>query len=71
MNGGFYRKSQVPNKYLLIHYVETTEILKYIDDLDQKLELLNQKTKSAIEKLQEYRTVLISAAVTGKIKVGE
>jgi type I restriction enzyme S subunit len=34
-----------------------------------KIKALHDKVRKAIEKLKEYRTALISAAVTGKIDV--
>ena len=42
------------------------------DSLDREstnLDALIAKTQNSIERLQEYRTALISAAVTGKIDV--
>ena len=48
---------------------EQVEILKYIDIQSKKLNELEQKAESAIQLMQERRTALISAAVTGKIDV--
>ncbi len=48
------------------------EQLTVVDFLDQettRLDALAAKVRTAIERLQEYRTALISAAVTGKIDV--
>ncbi len=49
-----------------------SEAINIIEFLDKKLEQIwsiEAKINSAIEKLREYRTALISAAVTGKIDV--
>jgi len=50
---------------------EQMAISNYIDRKTETIKLLNIKLNEAIIKLQEYRTALISAAVTGKIRVGE
>lgn len=44
-------------------------IVKYIDTETSKINRLIDKIYNSIEKLREYRTALISAAVTGKIDV--
>lgn len=46
-------------------------ITTYLDGETAKIDALVAKTKEVIEKLKEYRTALISAAVTGKIDVRE
>ena len=48
---------------------EQRAIAEYLDRETAKLDRLMQKVEAAIEKLQEYRTALITAAVTGKIDV--
>lgn len=48
---------------------EQTSIIKLISDGTAKLEALTAEAERAIELLQERRTALISAAVTGKIDV--
>lgn len=48
---------------------EQQEIIDYLDRETNKLDVLRSKVESAIEKLKEYRTALIAAAVTGKIDV--
>lgn len=48
---------------------EQTAIATYLDEETAKLEALAAKVGEAMERLQEYRTVLITAAVTGKIDV--
>jgi type I restriction enzyme, S subunit len=50
---------------------EQQSIASFLDRETAKLDSLITKVKSAIEKLKEYRTALISAAVTGKICVKE
>lgn len=49
--------------------VEQTAIADYLDRETAKLVALEEKVQSAIDRLQEYRTALITAAVTGKIDV--
>jgi type I restriction enzyme S subunit len=51
-----------------------SEQLAIVDFLDRevvKIHALIAKVREAVERLQEYRTALISAAVTGKIDVRE
>lgn len=50
---------------------EQTAIAKYLNAETTKLDALVTKVEEAIERLQEYRTALITAAVTGKIDVRE
>ena len=46
-------------------------IIQHIDAITDRTERLIGKVREAIEKLREYRTALISAAMTGKIDVRE
>jgi restriction endonuclease S subunit len=48
---------------------EQAAIAAYLDQETAKLDALVAKVEAAIERLQEYRTDLITAAVTGKIDV--
>ena len=48
---------------------EQEEIVEDIDRRNATLDSLTAKNRQVIEKLREYRTALISAAVTGKIDV--
>ena len=48
---------------------EQTAIAAYLDLETAKLDALVGKVEAAVERLQEYRTALITAAVTGKIYV--
>ncbi len=48
---------------------EQTSIAAYLDKETVKLDELVGKVEEAVERLQEYRTSLITAAVTGKIDV--
>jgi type I restriction enzyme S subunit len=48
---------------------EQIAIATYLDVETAKLDALAAKVEEAIERLQEYRTALITAAVTGKIDV--
>jgi restriction endonuclease S subunit len=48
---------------------EQAAIAAYLDVETAKLDALVGKVEEAVERLQEYRTALITAAVTGKIDV--
>ena len=48
---------------------EQIAIAEFLDRETAKLDLMMAKVEAAIAKLQEYRTALITAAVTGKIDV--
>ena len=48
---------------------EQNQIVEYLDDMEEKTEKTISKYQKQIELLQEYRTALISEAVTGKIDV--
>ena len=50
---------------------EQTAIASFLDQETSRIDSLIDKTQRAIELLREYRTALISAAVTGKIDVRE
>lgn len=50
---------------------EIAQIVNYVDLETRRLDRLIAKVTAAIEKLREYRTALIAAAVTGKIDVRE
>jgi type I restriction enzyme, S subunit len=48
---------------------EQADIAAYLDEETAKLDALVGKVQTVVERLQEYRTALITAAVTGKIDV--
>jgi type I restriction enzyme S subunit len=50
---------------------EQKQITQFLDRETAKIDNLITKTKTSIDYLKEYRTALISAAVTGKIDVRE
>ena len=52
-------------------YQEQQAIASYLDRETAKIDALIAKIREGIEKLKEYRTALISSAVTGKIDVRE
>ena len=56
-------------KVLLPPPDEQLEIMVYLNRRASKLQATVHRVREAIEKLREYRTALISAAVTGKIDV--
>jgi restriction endonuclease S subunit len=49
--------------------VEQRAIADFLDRETAKIDTMVAKVETAIERLQEYRTALITAAVTGKIDV--
>ena len=55
--------------FMLPPLSEQTAIADYLDRETGKIDNLTAKVEAAIERLQEYRTALITAAVTGKIDV--
>ncbi|MEI6890673.1 MAG: restriction endonuclease subunit S [Pontiella sp.] len=65
INRDTFSKLRIPIPSL----AEQTEIASYLDRETAKLDQLTAKVSEAIERLQEYRTALITAAVTGKINV--
>ena len=48
---------------------EQRAIAEFLDRETERIDLLSSRVETAIERLQEYRTALITAAVTGKIDV--
>lgn len=50
---------------------EQRKIVEYVDSSSDEIDLLAVKVRTSIDMLREYRTALISAAVTGKIDVRE
>lgn len=56
-------------KLILPPFAEQVIIATYLETETAKLDALAGKVERAIERLQEYRTALITAAVTGKIDV--
>ena len=62
--------SMVGNQFIPFPpHLEQRAITDYLDRETAKIDALIAKVAEAIEKLKEYRTALISAAVTGKIKI--
>jgi type I restriction enzyme S subunit len=50
---------------------DQTEIVEYLDHEIKRIDLMTERIRVSIDKLQEYRVSLISAAVTGRIDVRE
>jgi type I restriction enzyme S subunit len=50
---------------------EQKEIANYLDEKTAQIDALTKRTQDGIKRLREYRTALISAAVTGQIDVRE
>ena len=51
--------------------MEQQAIAAYLDRETAKIDALSAKVETIIERLKEYRTALISEAVTGKIDLRE
>jgi len=63
-------KYQIDNSLFLVPPINEQKTIAFFLDCESiKIDSLILKIREAIEKLQEYRTALISAAVTGKIDV--
>jgi restriction endonuclease S subunit len=56
---------------LLLPLTEQQQIAQFLERETAKIDTLITKTCTSIDYLKEYRTALISAAVTGKIDVRE
>ncbi len=59
-------------KYMLIPLPpldEQRSIAEFLDQQAERIDALRERIETAIERLQEYRTALVTAAVTGKIDV--
>jgi hypothetical protein len=54
---------------LLTHGGWKSAIAAYLGEETAKLDALVTQVEEAVERLQEYRSALITAAVTGKIRV--
>jgi type I restriction enzyme S subunit len=67
LTGEKLRRYRFPKPPLL----EQRAIADYLDRETTKIDRMVEKVEAAIERLQEYRTALITAAVTGKIDVRE
>lgn len=48
---------------------EQQQIVKYLDEVSERTNTLVAKINESMEKLKEYRTTIVSTAVTGKIDV--
>jgi type I restriction enzyme S subunit len=66
---GVDRNDIHPTKAAVPPVSEQRAIADYLDDETAKIDKMMEKVEAAIEKLQEYRIALITAAVTGKIDV--
>ena len=73
-NDGF-NQTHLPNRaftqlFLKVPPVEEqTRIADYLDVVTQNTKALTEKTNTSIDRLKEYRSALITAAVTGQIEV--
>jgi type I restriction enzyme S subunit len=66
---GVDRNDIHPTKAAVPPLPEQCPIADYLDREMAKIDRMAEKVEAAIERLQEYRTALITAAVTGKIDV--
>jgi len=67
--GALYKDDVKNCEILLPSLPEQLEIMDYLDIETASIDSLISKIQLSIDKLREYRTALISAAVTGKIDV--
>ena len=65
LNGGILANTIVP----VAPVAEQSAIVDYLDVETNRIDALRAKAELSIERLSEYRSALISAAVTGKIDV--
>lgn len=62
--------SQIENLAIpLPPLAEQQQIVRFVDEDHSRISRLQQKVKAALQRLQEYRSALITNAVTGKIDV--
>ena len=54
---------------LYIPLNEQTQIVSYLEDIEAKIAKAISLKQQEIEKLKEYKTVLIDNVVTGKVRV--
>ncbi len=65
-----FRYNEIKELWLpVLPYAEQTQVVNFVEREKQKLDSLVSTIQQAIDYLKEYRTALISAAVTGKIDV--
>jgi type I restriction-modification system DNA methylase subunit len=64
---GPYKRNEY--RKVVLPLPEQAAIAAYLDEETAKLDALVGKVEEAVERLQEYRTALITAAVTGEIDV--
>jgi len=63
-------KEILKNTFVLLpSFLEQKSIVAFLDRETVKIDEMMKKVEIQIEKLHEYRQVLITSAVTGKIKV--
>lgn len=63
-------QSDLNNNFLTLPPIEEQKkIVKYLEEKTAEIEELKEKTLQQIEKLKEFKQILIAEAVTGKIKV--
>src|SRR5690554_2234047 len=56
-------------KVLYLPYEEQTQIVSYLEEIETKIAKAISIKEQEIEKLKEYKTVLIDNVVTGKVKI--
>lgn len=67
-----FNQSELANLSIMVPPLEEQKLIAdYLDEKTREIRSLSTIIEQSIEKLREYRTALISAAVTGKINVHE
>ena len=69
--GNLFKRDFLQMKTIVPPYAEQREIAKHIETNLSQIEESINLVSIQIDKLKEYRTALVSAAVTGKIDVRE
>ena len=57
------------HKFVLPSLSEQKEIVEFLEKSTEKFEKISQSYQTQIDRLKEYKNILINQAVTGKIKI--
>lgn len=57
------------HKFAMPSLSEQIEIIDYLETTIAKFDKVSQKYQTQIDRLKEYKNILINQAVTGKIKI--
>jgi type I restriction enzyme S subunit len=71
VNNSFNQEELNSLEVMLPPHSEQAAIATYLKNETSKIDDIISKTQTSLEKLQEYRRSLITAAVTGKLEISE